>query len=173
MDFVFPEHSLLSEVMENPCLLVLRSLTKFYAIPGLRLGYLAASPELIVQLTRVLPPWRVNVMAQEVGMSSLTDGKYAQRTLDLINRQREFLYLELKKICGLYPFKPQANFILVDSSESSFSATKIQEYLGPKGILIRICDNFIGLGPNYFRVAVRNERENKILLDQLSRVIGS
>jgi len=171
MDFVRPQQSLLPHVPANPFLVVLRSLTKFFAIPGLRLGYLAAAPEIIRDLTAVLPPWRVNVPAQVAGLASLQDEEYIERTLQLINLQRLFLTAGLAAIPGLKPLPAAANFILVDCSESGLTAAQIQSCLGPKGILIRQCDNFAGLDGNYFRVAVRCQEENGILLHHLREII--
>ncbi|RYD06646.1 hypothetical protein N752_02955 [Desulforamulus aquiferis] len=171
MDFVVPEQSLLEEVKQNSSLFVLRSLTKIFAIPGLRLGYLVANSNMIKLLTEVLPPWRVNIIAQEAGLASLADQQYLNSTLELISSQKEYLYHGLKSIPGLYPFHPKANFILIDASESGLTGKEIQSLLGPRGILIRQCDNFSGLGPNYFRVAVRTERENKILINNLKGFI--
>lgn len=171
MDFVLPEQSLLPELAANPSLLILRSLTKFYALPGLRLGYLAAAPEMIEKLSKALPPWRVNMLAQVAGVVSLQDRAYREKTFELINSQRSFLTAGLTAIPGLKPFPPAANFILVDCSGSGYTAGQIQDFLGPKGILIRLCDNFAGLDRGYFRVAVRCQEENAVLLHFLREII--
>jgi len=167
MDFVQPEQSLLANVTGNHNLLVLRSLTKFYAIPGLRLGYLAAATALIEKFTAILPPWRVNTLAQLAGLASLADRQYRERTLALLNVQRQFLTSGLARVPGLRPLISAANFILVDCSKSGCTGSELQNYLGPKGLLIRLCHNFAGLGNSYFRVAVRSEEENKLLLQHL------
>lgn len=164
MDFVSPEQSLLPELPANSHLYILRSLTKFFALPGLRLGYLAASPGTIEALTAVLPPWRVNLMAQAAGVASLRDKQYCANTLAQMNRLRPLLVEGLRSIPGLRPFWPTANFILVDCRESGYTAEELQNYLGPKGILIRRCENYIGLDKYYFRVAIRSEEDNARLL---------
>lgn len=171
MDFVRPEQSLLPDLPANPSLLVLRSLTKFFAMPGLRLGYLAAAPEIISGLLAALPPWRVNLPAQVAGIASLQDREYIEKTFELMNSQRSFLTAGLAAIPGLKPFPPAANFILVGCSESGYTAAQIQNFLGPRGILIRQCDNFTGLDGNYFRTAVRCQEENSMLLHHLWQII--
>ncbi|ABO51205.1 L-threonine O-3-phosphate decarboxylase [Desulforamulus reducens MI-1] len=171
MDFVSPEQSLLQEIPYNSHLYVLRSLTKFFAIPGLRLGYLATSPDVIETLISVLPPWRVNLMAQAAGVASLRDKQYGARTLEQMNRLRPLLAESLASIPGLRPLSPTANFILVDCRESGYSAKEIQNFLGPKGILIRQCENFVGLDGYFFRVAVRSEEDNERLLQALRELL--
>lgn len=172
MDFVRPEQSLLPDLVASPHLLVLRSLTKFYALPGLRLGYLAAASEIIKGLSDALPPWRVNMPAQVAGLVSLRDRSYREKTFELINSQRSFLTVGLAAIPGLKPFSTAANFVLVDCSGTGYTAGQIQDFLGSKGILIRQCDNFAGLGRCYFRVAVRSQEENAILLHFLRQIMA-
>lgn len=164
MDFVDSPQTLIGYLRGNPRLIVLRSLTKFYAIPGLRLGYLAAAPEIVNKLYEALPPWRVNSLAQVAAMAGLADYNYHIETRDLIKSQKESLFQSLKNIPGLYPYYPQANFILV---RCDYNVPDLQAYLGKNGILIRNCANFPGLGDNYFRVAVRTEEENRVLIKHL------
>lgn len=172
MDFVRPEQSLLQEVQSYPFLFVLRSLTKFFAIPGLRLGYLVAPQQVVEQLYNVLPPWRVNLLAQVAGLASLQDKAYMDETLELIGDQKAMLYSGLAAIKGLEPLPPTANFILVDCRASGITAREFQNHLGPRGILIRLCDNFPGLDDYYFRVAIRNAKENLLLIKNLQEYIN-
>ncbi|CCO07970.1 threonine-phosphate decarboxylase CobD [Desulforamulus hydrothermalis] len=171
MDFVRPSRTLLPEVSGHPWLMILRSLTKFFAMPGLRLGYLAAAPYIIKQLTDCLPPWRVNLPAQAAGLASLQDTDYIETTLKLIHRQRDWLAAGLAALPGLRPLPAAANYILVDCRAGGLTAGQIQAHLGPAGILIRNCDNFRGLDSYYFRVAVRSQEENRILLHHLQTII--
>lgn len=171
MDFVQPEQTLLPEVPHNSVLFVLRSLTKFFAMPGLRLGYLAGPPEIIKSLYNILPPWRVNLMAQVAGLASIEDSAYIEETISLIKVQKRELIKGLSAIAGLKPLPPAANFILVNCRESGFTAGELAGYLGPRGILIRNCGNFTGLDQYFFRLAVRKEEENQVLLSALRELI--
>ncbi|AEG59188.1 threonine-phosphate decarboxylase CobD [Desulforamulus ruminis] len=171
MDFVVPQHSLLPEVGKSSGLMVLRSLTKFFALPGLRLGYLAAEPEIIDRLAKQLPPWRVNYLAQVAASASLKDVSYMEKTLQIIRCQRDFLIEGLQRIPGLRPLRSAANFILVNCSATGCRASDIQAFLGPRGILLRTCSNFQGLGNGYFRLAVRSGEENRRLLTELAEFI--
>lgn len=172
MDFVQPQQSLLEEMSAYPNLIIVRSLTKIFALPGLRLGYLAAAPQIINKLANSLPPWRVNVLAQAAGLASLQDQAYLNQTLALVNQQRQYLGNGLGAIPGLRPLPAAANFILVDCRDTGYTATAIKDYLAPQGILLRLCHDFQGLNEHYFRVAVRTEEENIKLLKNLQRFLS-
>lgn len=173
MDFVYPQQSLLRELSAYPNLIIVRSLTKIYALPGLRLGYLAAAPRIIDELYKNLPPWRVNVLAQVAGLASLQDQIYLSQTLALVNQQRQYLIDGFNAIPGLKALPAAANFILVDCRQAGCTAAAIRDYLAPRGILVRLCDNFQGLDKYFFRVAVRNQEQNHILLTELQQFIAS
>lgn len=167
MDFVEESETILPEGLDNPALVVVGSLTKFFALPGLRLGYLAAGESILAKVSKQLPPWRVNTLAQMAGEASLEDWTYIMTTLALINREKDFLFHRLKNLPGLIPYPPHANFILIDCWNSGKTAKEISAKLESKGILIRIADNFEGLNQFYFRVAVRQRNENLQLLQGL------
>lgn len=153
-----------------PKLFVLRSLTKFYAIPGLRLGYGVGEADLIKSIEENGDPWRVNMLAQlagEVIFEREQCQQYTELTFDVISREREFLYRELQKIKGFKPLKSPVNFILVNIAETGFNSTEITDQLGSKGIIVRDCGSFRGLKQDYIRVAVKTRRENLILIKHL------
>ncbi len=157
-DFV-PEESLLEG--ERPGnLIVLRSLTKFYAIPGLRLGGVVADREIIRRLRAITPPWSVNTLAQAVGAAALRDAEYAKETRLYVRERREELTGELEAIPGLAVYPGTANFLLIRIDRSGLSASELARRLLEEGIAIRVCDNFAGLDGRFFRVAVRTAEEN-------------
>lgn len=172
MDFVEETETVLPAGLSNPALVVIGSLTKFFALPGLRLGYMAANSDMLAKVAKQLPLWRINILAQMAGEASLGDWNYIMTTLAMVNREKEFLYYRLKNLPGLIPYPPSANFILVDCWNTGFTAAKICERLEQKGILIRNASNFVGLNEYYFRVAVRQRNENLILLRELQEVLG-
>lgn len=150
---------------------ILRSMTKFFAIPGLRLGYAIGSPELVADLTALREPWSVNTPAQVAGVAALEDSGYRFQTLQLIGEERAFLAAGLGALAGLKVHPSAANYLLVETGPG-LSATELRESLLPLGILIRDCSNFQGLDKRYFRVAVRSRSENEQLLRQLERVLA-
>lgn len=147
-----------------PNLVVVRSLTKFYALPGLRVGYAVAPPALVARLDAARDPWSVSAVAQAAALAALADEEYAARTRAWVAAERPFLAGALAVLPGFHISPPSANFVLVRASEP---AAIIQERLGPRGILIRDCGSFDGLTPCYMRLAVRTRAENLRLLDAL------
>ncbi|MTI82035.1 MAG: threonine-phosphate decarboxylase [Firmicutes bacterium] len=170
MDFAGHKETVLPHVLENQHAVVVGSLTKFFALPGLRLGYLAADKALIHKVNQQLPPWRVNLLAQMAGEASLEDENYMEETLQIINREREFLYQGLNNITGLKPYPSRTNFILVNCSATGITAEIISNKLADNNILVRVADNFPGLDKYYFRVAVRKRYENELLLKNLRSI---
>ena len=171
MDFCEKE-SALSAVVTDGRGIVLRSLTKFYALPGLRLGYAVAAKGIIDRLERLIPPWSVGTLAQAAGVAALADDGYRGRTLRLVNEEREFLFSRLASLPGLRPYPSSANYLLAEFT-SGLSATTIRERLFPRRILIRDCADFPGLDHRFFRVAVRSREENERLFAALAEVLGA
>lgn len=170
IDFLPVSTSLIRSNMP-PNLLVLKSLTKFYAIPGLRLGCLVASPEIIERLRKLQEPWTVNCLAMQAGEFLLRQTEHAQKTRSFVLKEKEFLFRELSTITGLKPFPPSVNFILVKITKKDLSSTSLTEKMARQGILIRDCANFKGLSKNFFRVSVNLHKENKLLLVSLKKTI--
>lgn len=168
MDFCEDE-SAVSTVVSDGRGLVLRSLTKFYAMPGIRLGYAVAASEVIERLTGLIPPWSVGTLAQAAGVAALADTGYRERTLCLIAKEREFLTAGLAAFPGLRLYPSAANYLLVEMT-GDITATYLHDSLLYRRILIRDCANFPGLSDRFFRVAVRGRAENRLLLDTLAEV---
>jgi threonine-phosphate decarboxylase len=170
MDFC-EEESALAAVVADSRGIVLRSLTKFFALPGLRLGYVVAAPDIIVRLGGLVPPWSVGTLAQAAGVAALADEGYRIRTRQLIDREREFLFCALASLPALHPYPSAANYLLVRLT-SGLCATTLRDKLLLQRILIRDCGNFPGLDHRFFRVAVRSRQENEKLLAALARIPG-
>ena len=151
-------------------LIVLRSLTKFYALPGLRLGVAFACKKLSQKIRDSLPPWSVNTLSQKVGTRAIQDKHYKERTIELITRCKEHLITELKRINSIKVFPTTANFILCQL-QSNISSSELFNTLIKNGIAIRDCSNFKHLDNSYFRVAVKSIEENKILISALSTAL--
>ena len=140
--------------------LVLRSFTKCYAIPGLRLGYAAGDRKLIARLKAAGEPWSVNALAQAAGLACLKEADYARRLRALVREERDFLSAGLARF-GFKVYPSQANFILV---RLAGPAAAWVERLGRNGILVRDASDFPGLGKRHVRIAVRTRKENARLL---------
>jgi threonine-phosphate decarboxylase len=151
-------------------LFVLYSLTKFYAIPGLRLGCGIGSPEFIRTLGGMKDPWNVNNLALAAGEAALGDAAYSEMTRQCIETEREFLINDLKKIAQLKVFPGFANFLLIENLGEP-NGERLVDALANKGILIRNCGNFPGLGENYFRIAVKDHLSNIKLVSGLKEIL--
>lgn len=165
-----PEHSIVKEASFASGVAVLRNFTKFYGMPGLRLGYLVARPDLIKRLSKEAEPWSVNSLAHEAAAAALSDPAYVARSLSLFRREKDYLYTRLNRIDGCKPCPSSANFFLVKIENK---ADKVVEKLASKGILVRSCSNYKGLDGEYLRVAVKGRRENRMLLDALEGLRGN
>ncbi|MRR54419.1 MAG: threonine-phosphate decarboxylase [Deltaproteobacteria bacterium] len=170
MDFC-EEASAKGLIAESGGGIVLRSMTKFYAIPGLRLGYAVGHPDIIGSCVESLEPWSVNTPAQVAGVASLASDGYRERTLGYVSAEREALGRGLAALPGLKPFPATANYLLVEM-RSDLTAAELRSRLLEKRILIRDCANFEGLDSRFFRIAVRTTEENRRLLVALAEVLG-
>jgi len=169
MDFC-EEESAVTAAVDDGRALILRSLTKFYALPGIRLGYAVGSADVIRRLADIIPPWNVGTLAQAAGVAALADQVYRERTLDLIAGERQYLSTELAATAGLNPYPSATNYLLVEVLHGP-DATTLRDRLLSHRILIRDCANFPGLSPRFFRTAVRGRQENQQFLDRLRGVI--
>jgi threonine-phosphate decarboxylase len=145
---------------------LLRSMTKFFAIPGLRLGYAIGAPGTISAIAALQDPWSVNTAAQVAGIASLSDSAYCERTRSYVAGERDRLASALAGFPMLRAFPSRANYLLVQILNDC-SASELRSRLLEKGVLIRDCSNFQGLDGSFFRVAVRLGEENDRLVELL------
>lgn len=165
MDFVDSArtYSLLEFVAECRNLVVLRAFTKFYGMAGLRLGWCATSnAELIAGMKKAGPPWSVSIPAQAAGMAALSEDSYADRLRKLISAERQRLQFNLRRL-GFQVIPGAANYILFYTDR-----TDLAQLLLERGIAIRDCSNYVGLGSGWYRVAVRLREENERLLREIA-----
>jgi threonine-phosphate decarboxylase len=152
-----PEASVAAEVGED--LYVARSFTKFFAIPGLRLGCLVCAEPSHVQ--QFQPSWPVNAVAAAAGIAAARDRDFVNTSVAEVAPLREELFEALGALPGLVPFPGAANFLLIRGPAG------LPERLLRRGVLVRGCEPFPGLGSGYFRVAVRRAAENERLLAEI------
>jgi histidinol-phosphate aminotransferase len=157
--------SFLGRLQDFPNLLVLRAFTKSYAMPGVRLGYLACSDEeLLGKIGVQLPEWNLSAFAQRAGVAALEEKDYLERTVDYVEQERNFLVGNLRRL-GIRVYDSCANFLLL------YSETLLYETLLERGILIRDCNNFRGLSEGYYRIAVRSTEENRRFVEAVEQVM--
>lgn len=166
MDFVerAEAETLIYEAIERDNLFIIRSLTKFFALPGIRIGYGIGNKKLLQKLKDYKEYWSVNALAQIAGIAALRDREYIKKTKRLIPKEKKFLYHRLSKINGLKPYPPVTNFILCRLT-SKIDSKKLQERLLQRNILIRDCSSFRSLNNKYIRIAIRTHKENLHLIN--------
>ncbi|MCM1183690.1 MAG: aminotransferase class I/II-fold pyridoxal phosphate-dependent enzyme [Roseburia sp.] len=153
--------SMLSELAAFDHLILVRAFTKLFAIPGVRLGYLVcANRALLAGIARQLPEWNLSCFAQEAGCACAGQADFIQETERYVETQRQLLETGLRQK-GFQVFPSRANFILL------YTEMPLYERLLERGILIRDCRNFRGLGRGFYRIAVRSREENERLLESL------
>lgn len=173
MDFLTPsqQQSLIDLVPDFNNLIILRSLTKFYSLPGLRIGYTVTNPQRIEQWQQARDPWSVSTLAATAAITALKDRDFQQDTWNWLATARADLERELNQISGLQTLPSAANYLLV---KSQMSVTLLQEkLLKQERIYIRDCLSFPELGDRYFRIAVRTPQDNQLLIKALKKVISN
>lgn len=170
IDFA-PQLSVVDQVSRRPNLIVLRSLTKFYALAGLRIGWLAAAPPLAAQLAAGREPWRLSTPAIAAGLACLQADALRTATLQAIPVLRHELAAGLTKL-GCSVHSSVANYLLCRLPANAPAAAEIAARLRPRRILVRTCSEFAGLGDRYLRLAVRGAADNRHLLDALYELLG-
>lgn len=164
------EESLVARAQRQQNLFVIRSLTKFLGIPGLRLGFGVASTRLSAKIKNFQPTWSVNTLAQTAGSYLLADSAYIEKSKRILIKERNFLSSELKKIKSIRVFNSCTNFILF-KLVNRINAKDLEELLIRDKIVVRNCGNFRGLNASFVRVAVKKRAENKLLIKALRNIL--
>ena len=154
-------------IADNPHLILLRSFTKMYAMPGIRIGYcLSSNHAILKQMYDTGAPWSVSVIAQKCGIAAAKDMTFAAESRVYLSKERKRLEQELKQL-GFSVISGTANYILFRSE------LKERLYLNMKqrGFLLRSCASFHGLDTGWYRIAVRTKEENQKLLDAFRQVL--
>ena len=161
--------SFLEEIEKYKCIFIIRALTKFYAMPGIRFGYGISKNKIIIdKIKSKQNPWNINCFAETAVKYVLKDKNYIEESLQWIEREREFMYYRLKnvKIIGK-AYKTYANFILCKIEGTS--CEELYKFCLENGIIIRRCENFKGLSENYIRLAIKDRKSNEKILELLHR----
>jgi threonine-phosphate decarboxylase len=170
VDFMPDEEGLIPWLVEYPRLYILRSLTKFFAIPGLRLGYLVSADVATVKtIRREREPWTINAFAALAGEVILEDKAYIEATHLWLRVEQPRLFSLLDALPGITVWPPAANYIFL---RCDVAGLDLQQALLTAHVLIRHCKNYPGLDERFYRVAVRSARENDLLIAALSAVLS-
>jgi len=167
------KNTLAGAVKDYENLFVIRSVTKFYGMAGIRFGYALAATNLIDKLETVRQPWSINGFACQVTTAALNDTQFIENTKITIAKNRETLAKALGEIEGLHVYPSVTNFLLVKIQNRKITSTMLKELLAKEHILIRDCCTFMGMDDSYFRVTIRSEKDNQILVKKIKQVLNA
>lgn len=164
MDFV-PGESMLGK-SDNPYLIILRSMTKFYAMAGLRLGYGCFPAWVAKRVGKYKEPWSVNILAERVGAAALTDDDYRRKTLALMEKEKRHLEAQFGRLALNY-YPSMVNFYMIETCKARDVVTSLLKMR----ILARDCSDFKGLGSGFIRIAVKSRKDNAMPVKGLADVL--
>jgi threonine-phosphate decarboxylase len=163
-------YSMAEYVNEYNNLFVLRSLTKFYGLAGVRIGFGIGSPEVVEILKRVKMPWSVNSLAMVATEAAVRDTDFINNSRQLVSEGRKEMVEMFRAIPWLKVYPSETNFLLIEIVKGELTSAQLREELASKGFLIRDCQDFDGLDNKFFRVTVRRPDENKRLVKQIEAI---
>lgn len=159
------------EVENYDNLFVIRSVTKFYGMPGIRFGYGIATESLVDTLQTARQPWSINSLAGYATLAALEDKDFIENTKRTISKERARFAEMLNDILGLHVFPSVTNFLLVKILDKKMITSKVlREELAKEGMLIRDCSTFVGLDDSYFRVTVKDYENNRKLKEAIESI---
>jgi len=167
LDFIDGNLSMISYINKYENLIIIKSLTKFFALPGLRIGYgICSNIELKEKLEKISPAWNINILAEIATINGLKDKSYIEKSIKYILNEKEYLYENLKKIKEVKVYEPSVNFIMI----KALINIRLKDEFLKNNILIRSCSNYKELDSSYYRIAVRTHEENSILIRKLKDI---
>jgi threonine-phosphate decarboxylase len=149
--------------------IMIRSMTKFYAIPGLRLGFAIAHPDFAKKINKQLTPWGINCFAQAAGIASLGNKNYQLESCAFMSSARAEFVKKLSMLSYLRVFPSDTNFLLIKLNDS-LRGTELHKKFLEHGIAIRRCSNFAGLDDSFIRVAIKTVEENDLFIQVMNKI---
>jgi len=165
-------NSVKSMVKKYDNLIILRSMSHFFALPGLRIGYVISHTKHIERIRNRQAPWSINTIAQQAGIESLKDHGFIQKSIKYNSTTMPAFAKDLQSLPFITVFESHASFILFRMSESApVSPEELYEKLLAKKLLVRMCDDFQELDNSFFRVSVKKKNENKKLVSVIRKIM--
>lgn len=174
MEFVYEEenYSLIKYIEKYENLFIIKAVTKFFGMPGLRLGYgVTSNKKLIEDIYKYKEPWTINSFADTLSNYIFKDKEYIQSSKMYYLKEKSYMLSELKKIKSLHVYDTDTNFILIKLKNIKAESLKLRLF-EESNILIRDASNFIGLDESYIRIAIKSHHENQLILKELNRILG-
>lgn len=174
MEFVGDEkkYSLVDYVKDNPNIFIIKAVTKFFGIPGIRLGYgVSSNKNILDKMYEIKEPWTINSFADTISNHIFNDEEYIKNSKEFFIKEREYMLKELEKIHVIKAYKTNTNFILIKLYNKKSSELK-KELFVQGNILVRDASNFKNLDESYIRIAIKSHEENKQIINQLNKILG-
>ncbi|WP_419749659.1 pyridoxal phosphate-dependent aminotransferase [Terrisporobacter petrolearius] len=174
MEFVHEEenYSLIKYVEKYKNIFIIKAVTKFFGMPGLRLGYgVTSNKKLINDIYRYKEPWTVNSFADTLSNYIFNDKEYITSSKEYYLKERLYMINELRKIENIHVYDTDTNFILMELKDIKADELKFKLFK-ESNILIRNASNFIGLGEKHIRIAIKSHEENQLILKELNKLLG-
>jgi threonine-phosphate decarboxylase len=153
-------------------LFVIRSVTKFFGMAGIRFGYAVASTNLIDKLETVRQPWSMNGLVNTTTLAAFSDIEFIKSTKETINKNKAQLAKDLSGIDGLQVHPSTTNFLLIKIVNPKITSTMLKELLAKEKILVRDCCTFMGMDDSYVRVTVRSAKDNALLVERIRQIMS-
>jgi threonine-phosphate decarboxylase len=163
---------MVSETWKYKNLTVIRAATKYFGMPGIRLGYgVTADAPTAEAVRKLMEPWNLNTAAVIAACSVFEDRSYIERSRAWIKPEREYLFKGLVSIEGLKVYPSKANFHLLRLNNGGMTAAQLKEAMLRSGLLIRTAAGFNGLTELHFRLAVKDRKSNDMLIKSLKETL--
>ena len=170
IEFVEDWENKTAKLLERKNIFILRALTKFFALPGVRLGYgISYDENILKNMENNREPWSVNSFAEMAGISMLEDKEYIKATEEWIYEEKKWFYQELAKIDKIKVYETKSNFILVKLLEDK--APSFREKMIKEGVLVRDASNFVYLDESFIRLAIKDREKNKRVIEKIRRTV--
>jgi len=169
----YPSSSFANQLKSHKNVLVVRAITKFFGMPGIRFGYgLTEDQNWLASIEKTGEPWAVNTFAELAVATATKDENYIQKTGNWIKEERAFMLEELGKLKVIEVFPTYSDFLLckIDKIKTGITGSQLYEKMLEENILIRKSTGFTGLGDEYFRLAIKNREANQRLVEALRKV---
>lgn len=158
--------------LKDENIFVVRALTKFFAVPGIRFGYgVGWNSEFMEKIWNFKEPWSVNTFAELSGKTMIKDSEYIKMSENWIKNEKKWFFERLSTLKNIKVYKTETNFILLKLR--NIEAKRLRELLIEKGILIRDASNFKGLDSSYIRLAIKNRENNFFVFEKLKELVDN
>lgn len=172
IEYIGRDQSLEKDVGRFENLIIIKSMSKTYALSGARVGYLVASPEIAEQIAKFTPPWSVSLVGQIAAVEALKDQCYYDRMYKKTHKFREDMRGSLAGISSIDVLPSVGNFFLVFLKDQNLSAKNIAEELRKQNIYLRDCHSMSSrMGDRYVRIAVKDQKTNRLIVRALKKVL--